>query len=57
MKLLKYHNADICKAQILSDNKNKSGSFTLHPYFITGFADGECCFYISITKNSKLKIG
>ena len=27
MKLPKYNNADTCKAQILSDNKNKSGIY------------------------------
>jgi len=27
MKLPKYHDAEICKDQILSDNKNKSGIY------------------------------
>lgn len=32
-------------------------STLFHPYFITGFADAESSFIISITKNSQLKIG
>jgi hypothetical protein len=30
---------------------------SLHPYFITGFSDGECCFSLDIKKNNQLKIG
>lgn len=29
----------------------------LHPWFITGFADGDGCFFVSIQKNSILKTG
>ena len=29
----------------------------LHPWFVTGFADGEACFTVSIRKYPKLKIG
>jgi len=29
----------------------------LHPWFITGFTDGEGSFFISITKNNNLKLG
>lgn len=29
----------------------------LDPWFVTGFADGEACFTITIRKNNKLKIG
>ena len=27
--------------------------FALHPYWVTGFADGESCFYVKISKKSK----
>ena len=30
---------------------------SLHPWFITGFADGEGCFTLSLVRNKKLKIG
>ena len=29
----------------------------LHPNFITGFSDAECCFYIQIIKDSTYKTG
>ena len=32
-------------------------SCTLDPYFVTGFADGEGTFSVSIQKNSKFKTG
>jgi hypothetical protein len=31
--------------------------FSLHPWFITGFVDGEGCFIVSVSKKSKLKSG
>src|SRR5438034_9501097 len=31
--------------------------YSLHPLFITGFADGEGCFSIIVTKNNELKTG
>ena len=30
---------------------------SLHPWYVTGFCDGESAFVVSIQKNSKLKIG
>ena len=30
---------------------------SLHPWFVSGFADGESCFHISLTRNSKYKTG
>lgn len=30
---------------------------TLHPYFITGFSDGECYFSISFNRSFKMNIG
>jgi hypothetical protein len=45
-------------------NKNKSGASNnltcpkeLHPYFITGFCEGEACFSLEMTKNSNYKTG
>ena len=32
-------------------------STTLNPYYVTGFADGESCFYLSISSNSRLRTG
>lgn len=29
----------------------------LNPWFVTGFCDGECCFYVGVQRNSKSKIG
>ncbi len=29
----------------------------LHPFFITGFSDGECSFSINIVKSSRMKLG
>lgn len=29
----------------------------LDPWFVTGFADAECCFSISIVRKNKLKVG
>lgn len=29
----------------------------LNPWFITGFCDGESCFYVGIQKNNKSKLG
>jgi intein-encoded DNA endonuclease-like protein len=29
----------------------------MNPWFITGFADGEGCFLISISRNKELKTG
>lgn len=38
--------------------RNVASSFSkLHPYFITGFIDGEGCFSIAITNHNKLKTG
>lgn len=28
-----------------------------YPWFITGFADAECCFYVGIQKSTKVRIG
>jgi hypothetical protein len=29
----------------------------LDPWFITGFADAECCFSLSVIKNKEYKVG
>ena len=36
---------------------SKSIAKELNPNFVTGFSDGEGCFYVSITKNKRLKQG
>lgn len=38
------------------NNFHKS-TVTLHPYYVTGFIDGEGCFHLSIGKNASSKIG
>ena len=38
----------------LSNKQQSTGP--LDPWFVTGFADGQGCFIVSITKNKKLKI-
>ena len=35
----------------------KDSKLGLHPYYVTGFCDGEVCFHLAIGKNSKYKIG
>jgi len=64
-----YPNSDTCKAQILSENTNKldihssfstilkDNTTSLNPHWISGFADGECTFHVSIYKNNKYKTG
>ena len=60
-----YPNSDTYKAQILSENKNKSRMsneifnkfICLDPYWVTGFADGKGYFHLRIRKNLKSKIG
>jgi hypothetical protein len=32
-------------------------NYKMNPFFVTGFANGESCFYLSIYKNNKLKLG
>jgi hypothetical protein len=45
----------------LKDNiryfSSKSDNNKLHPWFITGFTDGEGCFSVYISKNNELKVG
>jgi len=38
----------------MSDNNIK---YKLNPYWITGFTDGEGCFYVRITRSKNHKIG
>jgi hypothetical protein len=42
-----------------SNSYSSKGNFTniLNPYYITGFADGEGCFNISIYKDSRMLTG
>lgn len=36
-------------------NYFKLGVIKLDPWFITGFADGEGCFYVGVQKSNKVK--
>ena len=45
----------LSKCENLEDKENKTQK--LHPYFITGFCDGESYFTISIRQNNNMKIG
>ena len=40
-------------AAVQKENEN----FKLDPWGVSGFADGESCFHVSIIKNNKLKTG
>jgi hypothetical protein len=45
-------------SKIFTQRHFATGSYQkLNPYFITGFCDGESYFNVSISKNSKLKVG
>lgn len=48
---------DILVGVILGDGAKPQNSQLLHPYFITGFIDGEGYFLISIRQNNKMKTG
>jgi len=39
--------------RVLCQNYSNTINHLLHPYFITGFADGESCFFIGVSKDSK----
>lgn len=58
-----YKNADLEKIQNLSENKDNTGVYldssepVLNPYFLTGFADGESSFFLTLTKNNRYKQG
>lgn len=41
----------------ISNMHVESSCSTLHPYFVTGFIDGEACFSISITSHNKTITG
>ena len=36
---------------------NVLGDYKLDPYFVTGFADGEGCFHVSVTQNKNYNLG
>jgi hypothetical protein len=40
----------------LSSSNSSNNNNKLNPWFVTGFLDGECCFYVNLIK-SKTKIG
>lgn len=41
----------------MNNNKSKSNLAPLHPYYVTGFSDGESYFYVCITKSKSSKVG
>lgn len=43
--------------QKTNNENNKQNPIIMHPYFLTGFADGESTFAIRLKKNNKMKIG
>ena len=45
------------RPQSLDDRLLPGRTTAIHPWFITGFTDGEGCFHISITKNNKINVG
>jgi hypothetical protein len=53
------NNTLLCRKYSTSalDNCLNNPSSKLHPYFVTGFSDGEGCFSMTIFKHDKLKIG
>lgn len=42
---------------VLKSKSQRAYNFPLQPSWVTGFTDGEGCFYVSINKNKELKIG
>ena len=42
-------------SEAMSSNFNYASTNALHPYYVTGFADGKGCFYIGVTSNPRYK--
>jgi hypothetical protein len=40
-----------------TSKEKEENNNVLHPYYVTGFTDGEGCFLINIRPNSRLKTG
>ena len=63
MKNKKYNGSNTCKCppspRLLCRNYSDTKTINLlhHPYFITGFADGEGCFWINIFRDKNCKTG
>ena len=51
------HNRAIASVPFLAQKIKLQDKFTINPWFLTGFVDGEGCFDVSITKNQELKVG
>lgn len=43
--------------QSIASVPSKQDKFKMNPWFVTGITDGEGCFYVSITKCDKMKVG
>ena len=42
-------------SKAMSSNFNYSSTNALNPYYLTGFTDGEGCFYVSVSSNPRYK--
>ena len=55
---VKFYSSYISKSSAIPHySSNIKNSFYLHPYYITGFIDGEGCFSVSMHKDSRLLTG
>lgn len=55
--LLGFHGSRIALKYNKCYFSSESVNNKLHPWFITGFTDGEGCFSVNVLKNNELKIG
>ena len=49
--------SSISNFSTMSKNEQPSKQPALHPYFVTGFSDGESYFYIGLNRSAKMKTG
>jgi hypothetical protein len=57
-QLLRLQQANFSSSSVKSSVESSNGySNSLHPYFITGFTDGDGCFTVKILKSKRLKSG
>jgi hypothetical protein len=54
---LSYSNSQISlfSSEAMSSNLNHDSTNRLNPYYVTGFTDGEGCFYVSVSSNPRYK--
>lgn len=46
-----------CKVSMLHTEVPQKGSSSLNPYYVTGFSDGEACFFITYQRHSECSTG